>query len=94
VILENFYINLFKYWLYNIKMTRFLKLTNYVINTRYITNIKIDKDLYQINMNCNHTGFILFGSGSFGSQETVLNVSKDEEDYNKISKWIEKMDKE
>jgi hypothetical protein len=69
----------------------FIKLNNYIINTRYISNIKTGKNLYRINMIANHSGVIFFGSGSFYSEDSFLDIykDKDEDDYNKITKWIE-----
>lgn len=69
----------------------FLRLSQVVLNTRYISSIEFNKNLYQINMHSNYTGFIFFGFSFFNEEKTIINVYKDknEEDYNKITKWIE-----
>jgi hypothetical protein len=71
-------------------MSSFLKLDNFVVNTRYIKHISIYENLYRINLISNHSGFVFFGSGSFQPHKEVLDIykEKDEESYNKISQWI------
>jgi hypothetical protein len=71
-------------------MSSFLKLNNFVVNTHYITSIHIYKNLYRINLISNHSGFVIFGNGSFHPHKEVLEFSKekDEESYNKITNWM------
>ena len=73
-------------------MSSFLKLNNYILNARYINNIKFDSNIYTISMiSNNHSGGFIYGSGYFSTNPCILHISKkqDEEDYNKITKWIE-----
>jgi hypothetical protein len=58
-------------------MSRFLKLTSMVINTSHISSISICKEIVpnQIKINLiqdDFFGFILFGSGYFTSNKTVI----------------------
>lgn len=72
-------------------MSTFIKLSRYVINTRYITNIEIDNNIYKISMFSNdHSGGLIYGSGYFSTNPSILKVSKEEheEEHNKISEWL------
>ena len=73
-------------------MSSFIKLNNIVLNTRYITNIKIYQDLYRVRIISNHSGHIFLGFGFFDPEESFLDISKEinEEDYVKITEWISK----
>ncbi len=47
-------------------MSRFLKLTNIIINKNYIQNISINKDKFILHiLSNNFDGVVMFGSGTF-----------------------------
>jgi hypothetical protein len=73
----------------------FIRLQNVLLNTKYITNIKIYKDSYHINLIGNKLkGMFIFGNGDIYSDNDLYIVSKDkhQEDYDKIDKWISKLE--
>ena len=73
-------------------MSRFIKLTNCIINVRHVRNILYNEpNKYVINFSYNKmNGFILVGSGNFTTHNEVVHVCKEKnpEDYNIVKKWI------
>lgn len=73
-------------------MSRFIKLTNCLINVRDVRTILYNEpNKYVINFSYNAmNGIVLFGSGNFTTYNEVVHVckEKDPEDYNIIKKWI------
>ena len=79
-------------------MSRFLKLTNRIINIKYINQIYINDTSYQIYINTNNlSGMNFFGLGSIRWYDDFIYINKDSEkesdrkDYQIIKEWIEKM---
>ena len=58
-------------------MSRFLKLTNIIINKNYIQNISINKDKFILHiLSNNFDGVVMFGSGTFETRDTKIEVCK------------------
>lgn len=79
--------------LYIETMSRFLRLTNMLLNVNQIRLIEISPDKYTIRMNSHHiNGIVLFGSGWFDSYNHNFDCCKKEHstDYKIISDWLEK----
>ena len=75
-------------------MSRFLKLTNIIINKNVIQHIHINKDKDKIIiylMTNKSDGFMMFGGGLFHSSNTEFEVCKTENlsDYKKVTDWID-----
>ena len=77
-------------------MSKFLKLTNYLINTRYITMISVYEGQYNIHIGKSVEnsiqGFTMLGSGFF-SRDTSTIVIKEKEhadNYKIVTDWIKK----
>lgn len=76
-------------------MTQFIKLSNRIINTKFIQRIDFSKDMqmYSVHMSHNHfQGFTIFGSGLFRSDQVIINADKTNhpESYKAIEEWIAK----
>jgi hypothetical protein len=77
-------------------MSRFIKLSNRIVNTAFITRVDIikDKPAYELVMATSHIdGGWLFGSGNLMSQDYRIVASKEEhpESYKAIDDWIHSM---
>ena len=79
-------------------MSRFLKLTNRIINIKYINQIYSYDKSYQIMINTNNlSGMNFFGLGSIRWYDDYIYIRKDSEkesdkkDYQIVKEWIEKM---
>ena len=73
-------------------MSRFLKLTNIIINKNVIQQIHINKDKILIYLMTNKTdGFMMFGGGSVNSHNTEFEVCKTKNlsDYKIVTDWID-----
>jgi hypothetical protein len=77
-------------------MSKFIKLTNFIINANNIHSIIIKPDKYTIHIvSKSFDGFSWsfagFGSGSISSFTSEIEVCKNEHsiDYKKISDWID-----
>jgi hypothetical protein len=76
-------------------MTKFIRLSNIVINTAYINRINITPTKYTINLMSNHKGD-MFGSAMFfwgslsPSEDITINIDTTPKDYDKISSWLDK----
>ena len=80
-------------------MSRFLKLTNRIINIKYITQIHSYDKSFQIMINTNNlSGINIFGFGTISWQNEWIYVREDSEkesdkkDYQIIKDWVEKLD--
>ena len=72
-------------------MSRFLRLTNTLVNVNQIRFIDINPDEYKIKLiSSNFRGVILFGSGNIESDNTRITITKKEnlEDYTIVSDWL------
>lgn len=72
-------------------MSRFIKLSNTILNTQHIIKIKIYKNCYDIHFNNNKlTGFGSIFLSSISSKNEVFEISKDNNplDYKIITDWI------
>jgi hypothetical protein len=73
-------------------MSRFLKLTNIIINKNLIQRIDINKDKFIIHLMMNKMdGLFLFGGGVYESYNTELEVCKIKHlsDYKIVTDWID-----
>jgi hypothetical protein len=71
-------------------MSRFLKLTNIIINKNVIHDINKDKILIHL-MAPEMTGSMIFGSGYCESRNSKLEICKTENfgDYKIVTNWID-----
>ena len=72
-------------------MSRFLRLTNLLINVNQIRKIDIKPNEYKIHLIPSElSGFMLLGSGTFQSAAERYTISEKEHetDYKMISEWI------
>ena len=72
-------------------MSRFLRLTNLLINVNQIRRIDIKPNEYKIHVIPSElSGFMLLGSGTFQSAAERYTISEKEHetDYKMISEWI------
>ena len=72
-------------------MSRFIKLTALIINTRHITKIFNNKNKYYIHMmDKDIDGFMFLSSGSLSSNDHIIEVceNKHKLDYNLVKEWI------
>ena len=82
---------------HNSNMTKFLKLTNMILNTKHINTILIEPNKYHIHMMSNKLfGYIglFYGSGygyvSSGNEQIEVCQTKHPNNYKIVSEWIEK----
>lgn len=78
-------------------MSKFLKLTNFIINVNDIHIILIKPNKYYINVITKRVdgvnwGFVGFGIGNISSYINEIEVceTKHSIDYKKVTEWIEK----
>jgi len=75
-------------------MSKFIKLTSMILNTRHINRIIVESNRYYIYINnINIDGFMLFGSGfidSYNQKITICQTNKPE-DHKTITDWINKL---
>ena len=72
-------------------MSRFIRLTHFLINVNQIRKIDINPHEYKIHLIPSElSGFMLLGSGTFQSAAERYTVSEkeNETDYKMISEWI------
>lgn len=72
-------------------MSKFLKLTENIINTSQINRIQILQNKYRILIMNNGTdGFMIAGSGMHKACMDTITIcaEKDASDYKKVSDWI------
>lgn len=82
-------------YLINTIMSQFLKLTNYIINIKYINSIIIKPDKYYIHVISNNFDganwtILGFGFGKISSHNYEIEVCKTKNvcDYKLVSDWI------
>jgi len=78
-------------------MTKFIKLTNLIINTKYIQSIVIKPNKYYINVVSNkfdgsNWSNPIIGIGTISSYNSEIEVCETENssDYKIVSDWIDK----
>lgn len=72
-------------------MTKFIKLTDIIINTLHIINIDILPTKYTIFMSNNYlSGLFVLGSGSIDSLNNKIDICKNKHpcDYQIMKEWI------
>ena len=74
-------------------MSRFLKLSNRIVNVANISYIHFDKaaEKYSLHLlTTSHSGFLMFGSGAInGDTHQIFATKKDHpESYTTIEKWV------
>jgi len=75
-------------------MSRFLKLSNCIINTAHIAQINITPNYYNIYYNhVRHNGFMIFYAGWINNQigQLEIGAATNPDDYKIVSEWIEKI---
>ena len=78
-------------------MAKFLKISNAVLNTRYIQHIELNKGQYVIHLaSPNIHGAMFFGSGGLSTDHTTytVNEKKSPEAYKNVSTWITSVDQQ
>lgn len=76
-------------------MSRFIRLTNLIINTQNISDIKHNNFKYIISLKIQKiNGFTIFGSGIFNTyyEKYIFCKEKEETDYIAIHNWIDTLD--
>jgi len=81
------------YYIYLIRkaMSRFLRLTNFLVNVNQIRLIEITPDKYKISLiSSEFKGFMLLGSGNINTDNTNIDICKKEhiKDYTIVSDWL------
>jgi hypothetical protein len=69
----------------------FIRFRNQMINVQYIRKIVIEPTIYRVYCNQpNYYGFILAGSGFLNSENDVIVIDKekDQYEYDMLRKWI------
>ena len=74
-------------------MSKFLKLSNRIVNTALIQHVYFDKaaEKYSLYLSSTtHSGFLMFGSGSInGNNNEIFATKKDHlQSYETIEKWV------
>uniref|UniRef100_A0A6C0B5V0 Uncharacterized protein n=1 Tax=viral metagenome TaxID=1070528 RepID=A0A6C0B5V0_9ZZZZ len=79
-----------------IRMSKFIKITNLILNVKYIQSITVKPDKYQINMvssmfDGKSISVAGFGIGSISSHNAEIEVCKikHSNDYKIVSDWID-----
>jgi len=75
-------------------MTKFITLTNIIINTSKIIDIHIKPEKYVLYLSNNYIdGYFIFGFGHITSIDNKLEICKknNSHDYNCLSQWIDKI---
>lgn len=73
-------------------MSRFIRLTNHLINTNFIHTIFIQKDKFIISLMSNQMdGFFMFGGGGLQTYNTEFEICKEKHpiDYKIFTDWID-----
>jgi hypothetical protein len=73
-------------------MTKFLKFTACILNTKFITRILIEPQKYVIYLDsAQFEGYTLFGSGIVRTENLRMDICKEKHsnDYKSVSDWIE-----
>ena len=75
-------------------MSRFIRFTNTLINTRYIRKISLDNDMYKLYYHDGIFGMNILTIGIIDtcSKEITICKTKDPYDFKIMTAWIEKQD--
>lgn len=75
-------------------MSRFIKFTNTLINTKYIRKISLENELYILHYNSGIWGVNILTIGVLDTfcKEIEICKIKQPDDYKIMTKWIEKQD--
>ena len=69
-------------------MSKFIKLSSVVLNTRFIQKILIRENAYEIHIKTlEQSGTIIVGSGSFNYEPEILTIRKGS-DYEILTKYL------
>lgn len=72
-------------------MSRFIRLTNKIINTSQIVNIKIEQTKYYMFMSNNTiSGYFIISLGQINTTDNIIEICKDKDpnDYKIVTEWI------
>ena len=74
-------------------MSRFIRLTYRIINTRYIKQISLDNEMYKIHYSDGIWGFNFFSFGLIDEYHREISICKTKHplDYSIMEKWMEKL---
>jgi len=75
-------------------MSRFIKLSNLIVNTSKIVKIETYADSHYMYMvNTRIEGFFLFSSGFIDSEDHIIKICKNKHpiDYEIVKEWIKKL---
>lgn len=76
-------------------MSRFIKLSNIVLNVAHINKIDIGKNKYYINLlNNSPSGFYIFMFGVISSEYSnyIVCANKNPSDYKVVTEWLNKLE--
>lgn len=76
-------------------MSRFIKLSQCVLNTNYISHIIINPSNFQIKMTIyDLNGYLLLGTGGLTNTNYILDIDEKTNpgDYQVLNKWIGQID--
>ena len=76
-------------------MSRFIKLSQCVLNTTYISHIIINPSNFQIKMTIyDLNGYLLLGTGGLTNNNYILDIDEKTNpgDYQIVNKWIGQID--
>lgn len=76
-------------------MSRFIKLSQCVINTNYISHIVIDPSVFKIKMTIyDLNGYLLLGTGGLSNTNYILDIDEktNPSDYQIVNQWIGQID--
>ena len=76
-------------------MSQFIRLSNRIINTKFIQRIDFSKDMQMFSIYMSHNnieGITIFGSGLIKSEQSIIIADKIKhpESYKAIEDWITK----
>ena len=76
-------------------MSRFIKLSQCVVNTKYISHIVINPSKFQIKMTIyDLNGQLFFGTGGLSNTNYILDIDEKTNpgDYQIVNQWIGQID--
>lgn len=73
-------------------MSRFIKLSRSLINTKYIRSISQHDEMYKIHYNEGQWGCFILAVGVIDTYNRTLTIckTKDPDDYDIMTSWIDK----
>ena len=72
-------------------MHNFIKLSSYVINTKFISKINFSNDIFSIYFSNHHiSGYHILSFGVINSTENLIHISKEKDpiDFNIFNIWF------